>query len=331
MRVAGTSEITPCGTIVLWLARLVCACFLSAIAALVPVMSSAKADTPAVPADVTEIAPGVFVHAGAHELFTPENAGDISNTGFIIGSDAVAVVDTGGSRAVGLALKAAIRARTGLPIKYVINTHMHPDHVFGNSAFVSEGAEFIGHYKLSSALAARKEQYLQANRPLLGDAFEGVEIIPPARGVKGVEILQLGDRKVRLEAHATAHTDNDLTVLDEQTATLFMGDLLFSGHIPVIDGSIRGWLALMDRLAAENIVRVVPGHGPAVMQWPDAVVEQKRYLTGLVTQIRDYIERGVPLSQAAREIGLDEKQAWLLFDDFNARNVSAAFAELEWE
>ncbi len=312
-------------------ARLVYVCFLSALAVLVPMMGSAKADTSTVPAEVTEIAPGVFVHTGAHELFTPDNTGDISNTGFIIGSEAVAVVDTGGSRAVGLALKAAIRARTSLPIRYVINTHMHPDHVFGNSAFVSEKPEFIGHYKLSSALAARKEQYLQANMPLLGDAFEGVEIIPPARGIKGVEILQLGDRRVRLEAHATAHTDNDLTVLDEQTATMFMGDLLFSGHVPVIDGSIRGWLALMDGLTAENIVRVVPGHGPAAMQWPDALVEQKRYLNGLVTQIRDYIERGVPLSQAAREIGLDEKQAWLLFDDFNARNVSAAFAELEWE
>ncbi|WP_337660221.1 quinoprotein relay system zinc metallohydrolase 2 [Anderseniella sp. Alg231-50] len=295
------------------------------------VASTVRADTATVTVDVTEIAQGVFVHAGAHELFTPENSGDISNMGFIIGGEAVAVVDTGGSRAVGLALKAAIRARTSLPIKYVINTHMHPDHVFGNSAFTSEKPEFIGHHKLTSALAARKDQYLQANKPLLGAAFDGVEIIPPGQGIKGVEYLDLGNRKLRLEAHATAHTDNDLTVLDEQTATMFMGDLLFSGHVPVIDGSITGWLDLMDRLAAEKITRVVPGHGPAAMPWPDALAEQKRYLNGLVTQIRDYIERGVPLSRAAREIGLDEKQAWLLFDDFNARNVSAAFAELEWE
>ncbi|MEO1159981.1 MAG: MBL fold metallo-hydrolase, partial [Pseudomonadota bacterium] len=96
-------------------------------------------------------------------------------------------------------------------------------------------------------------------------------------------------------------------------------------------GSITGWLNVMDRLAAEKIARVVPGHGPAAMPWPDALAAQKRYLNSLVTQIRDYIERGLPLSRAAREIGLDEKEAWLLFDDFNARNVSAAFAELEWE
>lgn len=329
--VNGIFEVPACETPGLRLARLTCACLLGLLGIVAFAISSAKANEPTAPASVTEIAQGVFVHTGVHELFTPDNAGDISNSGFIIGSEAVAVVDTGGSRAVGLALKTAIRARTDLPIKYVINTHMHPDHVFGNAAFVSDGPEFIGHYKLADALAARKEQYLQANKPLLGDAFEGVEIILPARRIKGIEVLDLGNRKLRVEAHATAHTDNDLTVLDEQTATMFMGDLLFSGHIPVVDGSITGWLAVMDRLAAEKITRVVPGHGPPAMPWPDALVAQKRYLDGLVTQIRDYIERGVPLSQAAREIGINEKQAWLLFDDFNARNVSAAFAELEWE
>ncbi len=316
---------------VVWLARLVVARMLGALAALALVAAPAQADTVTAPAQVEEIAQGVFVHTGAHELFTPANAGDVANTGFIIGSDAVAVVDTGGSRAVGLALRAAIRERTSLPIKYVINTHMHPDHIFGNAAFAGDKPDFIGHHKLATALAARKLQYLQANKPLLGAAFDGVEIIPPARGIKGVEILDLGGRKLRLEAHATAHTDNDLTVLDEETATMFMGDLLFSGHVPVIDGSVTGWMAVMDGLAKENIALVVPGHGPAAMPWPDALADQKRYLGSLVDQIRDYIERGIPLSRAAREIGLDEKQAWLLFDDFNARNVAAAFAELEWE
>jgi len=328
MSADGFFDTTSCGTRVM---RLVRACVSSVLAVVALATDPAKTDPLPAPAQVEEIANGVFVHTGAHELFTPDNAGDVSNTGFIIGTEAVAVVDTGGSRVVGLALRAAIRARTNLPIKYIINTHMHPDHVFGNAAFVGDAPEFIGHYKLASALAARKSQYLEANKALLGQAFEGVEIIPPARGIKGVEVLDLGGRKLRVEAHATAHTDNDLTVLDEETATMFMGDLLFSGHVPVVDGSIKGWMTVMDRLAAQDIARVVPGHGPAAMPWPDALVEQKRYLSSLVTQIRDYIERGVPLSRAAREIGLDEKQAWLLFDDFNARNVAAAFAELEWE
>ena len=78
------------------------------------------------PLTVSEVAPGVFVHQGRYEVFTPRNAGDTSNAGFVIGRDSVAVIDTGGSPQVGAQLLAAVRARTKLPIKYVINTHMHP-------------------------------------------------------------------------------------------------------------------------------------------------------------------------------------------------------------
>jgi quinoprotein relay system zinc metallohydrolase 2 len=285
------------------------------------------------PLAVQEIAPGVFVHHGRYELFTPRNEGDVSNAGFIVGSDGVAVIDTGGSPRVGAALLAAIRTRTQAPIKYVINTHMHPDHVFGNVAFADEKPTFVGHHKLPRALAARAERYLAINKELLGDeAFAGERIIAPTLLVDDKLELDLGDRTLLLEAQKTAHTDNDLTILDKKTGTLFLGDLLFVEHVPALDGSIRGWLTLLDQMKQRtDIARVVPGHGPATVSWPAAMAAEQRYLDKLAQDVRALIKQGKTIEEAMRTAGLSERDAWLLFPEYHARNVSAAFAELEWE
>jgi len=284
------------------------------------------------PLTIKEVAPGVFVHQGKYELFTPRNSGDTSNAGFVVGSDAVAVIDTGGSAKVGAALLAAIRAETNLPIKYVINTHMHPDHVFGNAAFTGENPAFVGHAKLPRALAARNDRYLAINKELLGDSFAGTQIIAPTELVSDRLEIDLGDRKLLIEAYPTAHTDNDLTVLDEQTGTLFLGDLLFARHVPALDGSIRGWINVLHRLTERQDVKLaVPGHGPASMPWPQALADQQRYLDAVAQDVRRMIKEGKTLAEAARTAGLSEKDAWLLFEEYHARNVSAAFAELEWE
>lgn len=284
------------------------------------------------PIPVTEIAPGVFVHQGRHEEFTPDNAGDIANCGFVVGREAVAVVDTGGSAQVGRRLLAAVRGVTDRPVRYVVNTHMHPDHVFGNAAFEAEGTAFVAHHKMARGLAARSERYLAINEQLLGKAaFEGTRIVLPKVAVEQQMKIDLGGRELVLDAHKTAHTDNDLTVRDTTTGTLFMGDLLFSGHVPTIDGSIRGWIAVMASLRQSPAERVVPGHGAPSMPWPDASTDLLRYLDRVASGVRAAIKAGKTLGEAAGAVGLEEKDAWLLFKAYHARNVSAAFAELEWE
>jgi quinoprotein relay system zinc metallohydrolase 2 len=305
---------------------------LTALAALAGAAAIRTASAHAADPFATEIAPGVYVHKGHHALFSPENAGDISNAGFIVGKDAVAVIDTGGSARVGAGLKAAIRAVTDLPIRYVINTHMHPDHVFGNAAFADDAPAFVGHAKLARGLAARSERYLAINKDLMGEeAFAGTRIILPTVTVEDRMTLDLGSRVLELEAEKTAHTDNDLIVRDQTTGTVFLGDLLFSEHVPTLDGSIRGWLAVMERLTAVPAERVVPGHGPPSMPWPDAAKPLQRYLDAVATDVRRLIKENRTLSEATETAGLSEKDAWLLFEDYHKRNVSAAFAELEWE
>jgi quinoprotein relay system zinc metallohydrolase 2 len=284
------------------------------------------------PLPTTEVAPGVHVRAGAVALMSEENHGAIANVGFIVGSEAVAVVDTGGSAADGEALLAAIRATTDLPIRYVINTHVHPDHIFGNAVFAETDVTFVGAARLPAALAARGEYYLQANRRQLGpELADAARIVPPDLLVEDRLVVDLGGRTIELRAWLAAHTDNDLTVFDRATGTLFAGDLVFLEHLPALDGSIAGWLAAMEELAALPATRVVPGHGPASAPWPAALAPQRRYLETVAAEVRRLIAAGAAIAEAPAQVAQDQRSKWKLFDEFHARNVTAAFAELEWE
>jgi quinoprotein relay system zinc metallohydrolase 2 len=288
----------------------------------------ARAQDPLV---VQEIAPGNFVHRGRDDVATRENGGDIANIGFIVGNRCVAVIDTGGTLVEGRALRAAIRAKTPLPVCYVINTHMHPDHIFGNAAFLDDHPQFVGSAKLAQAEASRADNYKRVLKRELGDEGQGSEIIGPTQTVNGSGTLDLGGRTLTLRTWETAHTNNDMTVYDENTGTAWLGDLLFVRCIPVVDGSVVGWLHDIAGLRQMNPRHVVPGHGPIDTPWRQALDAEEQYLLRLARDVRSAIRSGKTMQQAVDSIGLDERDKWLLFDIYQRRNVTAAYAELEWE
>lgn len=284
---------------------------------------------------MTEVAPGVLVHSGAVAITGPANGGDIANLGIIVGTRSVAVVDTGSTTKVGSALLAAVRARTALPVSHVILTHVHPDHSLGAAAFRGTGPggadpEVVAHTAFGAALDARADAYRDLIRRALGEPAAAAFDPPrPTTSVTATLTIDLGDRRLLLAAWATAHTNSDLTVLDETTGTLFAGDLVFDDHLPVIDGSLTGWIGVLDRLAALPARRVVPGHGAPMLPFPAALAPQRVYLEALAEDVRARIAAGETMAEAVA--GSPAPGTFALEEEFHRRNVTAAFAELEWE
>jgi quinoprotein relay system zinc metallohydrolase 2 len=281
--------------------------------------------------DMKEVAPGVYVHQGAHEDLSEGYHGDIANIGFVIGSRGVAVIDSGGSHKIGTQLLESIRKVTPLPILYVINTHVHPDHVFGNTAFLAEKPAYIGHAKLAGALEQRRDSYMRMNTAWMGEAFAGSAIVKPTVSVTDHMDIDIGGRILQLTAYPAAHTNTDITVTDLASATVWTGDLLFVDRTPSIDGDIKGWINIIDQLKELPAKQLIPGHGNIPVDWKAALEKEKRYLSALLADIRGSIKKGVIMETAMDTAAASEKDQWLLFDIVNRRNVNLLYPALEWE
>jgi len=303
---------------------------LSPAAASMAAERSADDGTVITPFKMEQVAPGVYVRRGVDEDATLSNQDAIANISFIVGGNSVAVIDPGGSLRDGRRLRATIQRTTKLPVRFVVLTHVHPDHIFGAGAFTADHPQFIGHFRLQNALAQRGDYYRERLDAVLGKGQAG-PVVAPTMLVQDQKQIDLGERTLQLTAHALAHTDSDLTVYDSKTATLFAADLLFVRRVPSLDGSLKGWLKELDALKTIKARRVVPGHGPASVDWPAGAADLERYLGVLLHATRDAVAKGMDIDAAVKTVGRSERDKWLLFDDYQGRNVTQAFKEVEWE
>ncbi len=283
--------------------------------------------------DFEEIQPGIFVHQGEHHDIDENYDGDICNVGFIIGDESVAVIDTGGSPAIGQKILNAIKEKTSLPIRFVINTHVHLDHIYGNIAFLDEDPIYIGHSELPKAMKLRKSYYEKINQDFLGlSAKDSVQVIPTVL-VKAKEIkeIDLGNRILKIEAYPKAHTNTDITIEDINTKTAWLGDLLFTERTPSIDGDIHGFIDALDVIKNKNYKKIIPGHGSIPKKNNKALKKIKKYLELLRDGIKEAIENGLGIQESIEIVALSEKNEWELFEIQNARNINMVYPIMEWE
>jgi len=299
---------------------------------LTPLITNATTATPGADTfNLSEIAPGIYLHKGVHVTFEHEQHDDIANIGFIIGDNCIAVIDTGGSVLIGNKLLKTIRKISDKPVCYVINTHIHFDHVLGNFAFAKEKPVFIGHENLKTEIENNRVFFLEKFTKDLGPNPTPESIIGPSIGVVKTKELDLGNRKLLLTAYPAAHSYSDLTVMDFKTGTFWASDLIFRQRIPSLTGNLKGWLTTMESLIDMNVKLVVPGHGPTAKTMSDALTDQQRYLDNLLEETRKAIADGSSLDEALEHVGHEEKLHWLLHEQHHKANVIKAFTELEWE
>jgi glyoxylase-like metal-dependent hydrolase (beta-lactamase superfamily II) len=233
------------------------------LAAMSP-LCAAPAPRPS-PLRLQPVAPGIwFVHGDA-ALGSPANRNFISNAGVVITRAGVIVIDALGSPALAEALIGAIRGLTRQPLRWVIVTHYHADHIYGLQAFKARGAQVIAHAGGREYLASdAAERRLEASRAELAPWVNAkTRLVAADRWIDGDTVLVLGGQRLQLRHVGPAHTGEDLAVFVERSRVLFCGDLVFRGRVPFVGtADSSAWIASLDRLAADRPAILVPGHGP---------------------------------------------------------------------
>jgi cyclase len=251
------------------------------------------------------------VSDGIYSYVQPDGTWFINNTGFVVGSDRVVVIDATSTEARTRAFIDTIRSVTDKPIATLINTHHHGDHTHGNYLF--DGATIVAHRKCRDVMmsAGRIVDYSAA---FPGVEWGNLEFAPPTLTFEGSLEMYAGDLRLELnDVGHIAHTDGDVHLWIEQRSVLFAGDLVFHGGTPfALFGSISGTIKAIDRLEAYNADVLVPGHGPVArgVGVKAALADQRDYLGFVQDQAAVGIAAGRSPLEQAQATSLERFAEW---------------------
>ncbi len=262
---------------------------------------AAAAGQPAAAEGLAKIADGVYSYVDTKQA-SPQN-GFGANAGIVVGKNGVLVVDTLVSAKMAKQFIKDIRAVTDKPIRYVVNTHAHLDHAFGNSEFRALGALIVGHADCKRDMAAKGEAVLKniGAYGLTDKDMEGTSIALPELTFTDRMEIDLGDATVELVYPGPSHSPGSIVAYVPAVKVLFAGDVLFTGYHPFMgEGDLKGWLKALDRIDAMDAARIIPGHGP--VSGKKDIADMKDYMRAFDTRARELCLKSRDIEYVSSEI-----------------------------
>ncbi len=303
--------------------------------ALLAIAGAAAAQPPTTrPVQPVEVAKNVWFVEGQTALGSTANRNFISNAGFVVTPDGVVVIDALGSPALATELIAQIRRITPLPIRDLILTHYHADHVYGLQAFKAAGATVIAHaagrgYLNSDAARLRLEASREQLAPWIGAQ---TRLVPADRWLDADTDLTVGGVLFQIRHVGPAHTAEDLVVNVPQAGALFSGDLVFRGRIPYVGQADSGqWIASLDKLPPFHAGVMLPGHGPASTDPRGDIALTRDYLVFLRAAMRDAALNLEPFDEAYARTDWSRFDRLPLFHAANRMNAYNTYLLLQGE
>ncbi len=226
---------------------------------------SAAAACAAEPLKAQQVADNAWFIQGEAALGSPANRNFISNAGFIVTPQGVVVIDALGSPNLAEELVAAVRQVTTQPVRYVVVTHYHADHIYGLQVLKDLGATVIAQRAGQEYLNSETAQLrLAASRVELAPWIDvRTRLVPADKWLDADMVLELGGEKLHIRHVGPAHTPEDLVVYAERAGVLFAGDVVFRGRVPYVgQADSRAWIDALSGLIALRPRIIVPGHGP---------------------------------------------------------------------
>lgn len=250
-----------------------------------------------------------------------------ANSGFVVGNEGVLVVDSRYTPELARQLLDGIRSVTDAPIRYVVNTHYHPDHVWGNSVFKEEGAVIVSQTQTRADIEKYSPLYLEYYREARQEAYEqlkDVTIVLPDTTFDDEFSIDLGGVEVMLRHFGPGHTAGDCVVLIPKEKIMFTGGLAANGYHPNLGdegADFDNWIATLIRLGKMNMRYIVPSQG--LVSGPEVLETCRAYFETLRDRCRDEIRKGNYVQVAAMTIKVPGTEGYLQenLQPFNVRAV----------